>query len=121
MNVDHAPILASARPFSGNVYHGKVEYFEQAVISWENGLGFGHFPQLAVKALNGVDGIDQQTYLLWVLEISAQMGPVVLPGTGNLGVFLVPMFRKNLQRVQGGSLIHRHVYRLKKGGRCYYG
>ena len=56
--MDHAPILASARPFLGNIHHGQVQHFQQAVIRGENGLGLGHFPQLAVKALNSVGGVD---------------------------------------------------------------
>lgn len=90
LRMDHAPILASARPFLGNVHHGQVQHFQQAVICGENGLGLGHFPQLAVKALNGVGGVDQPAYLLKILEVSTQIGPVILQGDGDFGIFLVP-------------------------------
>ena len=40
---------------------------------------------MAVKALNGIGGINQTPNLLGVLEISAEIGPIIPPGTGNLG------------------------------------
>ena len=58
LGVDHAPVPAPARPFLGNVHHGQVEHFEQAIIGGENGFGLGHFPQLPVKALNSIGGVD---------------------------------------------------------------
>ena len=58
LSVDDAPILAPARPFLGDVHHGQIQHLQQAVVCWENRLGLGHLPQLAVKALNGVGGID---------------------------------------------------------------
>ena len=86
LGVDHAPILAPSCPFSGNVHHGQIQHFQQAVIRGENGLGLGHLPQLAVEALNGVGGINQPPYLLGIFEIGTQIRPVVPPGTGNLRV-----------------------------------
>ena len=115
LSVDHAPVLAPARPFLSDVHHGKVQHLEQAVIGGENGLGLGHLPELAVKALNSVSGVDQPAHLLRVLEISTQIGPIAPPGAGDFWVFLVPMFRENLQRVQGGSFVYRRVYRLEVG------
>ena len=115
LSMDHAPILASARPFLCNIHHSQVEHFQQAVIGRKNGLSLGHFPQLAVKALNGVGGVDQPAYLLRILEVSTQIGPVVLPGDGDFGIFLVPMLRENLQCVQSSVFIHRRVYCLEIG------
>ena len=57
--MDDAPVLASACPFSGNVHHSQVQHLQQAVVRGKNRPGLGHLPQLAVKALNGVGGIDQ--------------------------------------------------------------
>ena len=51
LGVDYAPVLAPACPFSGNVRHGQIEHFQQAVIGGENGLGFGHLAQPAVEGL----------------------------------------------------------------------
>ena len=113
LSVDHAPVLTPARPFPGNIHHGQIQHFEQAVIGGENGFGLGHLPQLAVKALNGVGGVDQPAYLLWVLEVSTQIWPVVPPGAGDFGVFLVPVFRENLQRVQGGGFVYCCVTALR--------
>ena len=90
LGVDQAPVLAPARPFFCNVYHGQVQHLQKAVIRRENGLGLGHFPQLAVKALNGVGGIDQLPDLPGKLEVGAQIWPVVPPGEGNLRILLVP-------------------------------
>ena len=110
LGVDDAPILASVCPFSGNVRHGQVEHFQQAVVRWENELGLGHFPQLAIKALDSIGGIDQPPDFLGKFEVGAQIRPVVPSGVGNLGIFLVPARSKDLQRVQGGVFIHCGVY-----------
>ena len=58
MSVDHAPVLSPAGPFFRNVHHGQIEHLEEAVVRREDGLGFGHFSELAVEAPNGVSGID---------------------------------------------------------------
>ena len=98
--MDDAPILAAPSPFPGNIHHGQIQHFQQTVIGGEDGLGLGYLAKLAVKALNGVGGIDQPPDFLKILEISAEIGPVIPPGTGNLGIFLVPAFRKSLQGVR---------------------
>ena len=71
LSVDYTPILAPARPFLGNVHHGQVQHLQQAVVRGKNRLGFGHLPELAIKALNGVGGIDQPPDFLGELEIGA--------------------------------------------------
>ena len=86
--MDHAPALPPAGPLFGNIHHGQIQHFQQAVIGGEYGFGLGHLAQLAVEALNGIGGIDQPPDLLGVLEVGAQVGPVVPPGLGNFGVFL---------------------------------
>ena len=55
--MDQAPILPPSRPLLRDVYHGQIEHLEQAVVHGENGLGFRHLTELAVKALNGVGGV----------------------------------------------------------------
>ena len=57
LGVDYAPILAPSRPFPGNVHHGQIQHFQQAVIGG-NGPGFGHLAQPAVEGRNGVGGAD---------------------------------------------------------------
>ena len=99
LGVDDAPILAPPSPFLGNIHHGQIQHFQQAVIGGEDGLGLGHLAKLAVKALNGVSGIDQPSDFLRIFELSAEIGPVIPPGAGNLGIFFVPVFRKSLQGV----------------------
>ena len=98
--MDQAPVLASASPFPGNVHHGQVQHFQQAVIRGENGLCLGNLAQLAVETLNGVGGIDESADLLWVLEIGAQIVPVIPPGAGDFGVFLVPVLGKGVQCIK---------------------
>ena len=71
--MDQAPVLPPAGPLSGNIHHGQIQHFQQAVISREYGFGLGHLAQLAVEALNGIGGIDQPPDLLGVLEVGAQV------------------------------------------------
>ncbi len=100
LGVDDAPILTPPSSFPGNVHHGQIQYFQQAVIGGEYGLGLGHLAKLAVKAFNSVGGIDQPPNFLRILEISAEIGPVIPSGTGNLGIFLVPVLRKSPRCVE---------------------
>ena len=94
LGVDHAPVLPSASPFLRNIHHGKIQHFQQAVICGEHGFCLGHFPKLTVEALDGIGRIDQAANLLGVLEIGAEMWPVIPPGLRDFGVFLIPMFGK---------------------------
>lgn len=102
-------------PFSDNVHHGQIKHLEETVIYRENGLGLGHFPQLAVEVLNGVGGIDQSPDLLGALEICTQIGPVIPPGTGNLGVFLVLVFSGGIQCIHSSRFDRRSIDRLEVG------
>ena len=111
--VDHAPVLPSASPFLRNIHHGKIQHFQQAVIRGKHGFCLGHLPKLAVKALDGIGCIDQAANLLGVLEIGAEIRPVVPPRLRDSGVFLVPALGKSAQSVQCRGLIHRGVDRLQ--------
>ena len=106
---DLAPVNSAAGPFFRNIPHGQIQHFEQAVIRRENGLGFCHFPELAVESLNIVRGIDQSAKLFRKLEIGAEIGPVPAPGFGDLGVLLVLFFSEILQSIQGALFIHSGV------------
>ena len=86
--MDLGPVLPPARPFGRDIDHRQVQHFQQAVVGRENRPGLGYLSQLAVEALYGVSRVDQLSDLLRKLEIRAQVGPVVPPGLGNLGVFL---------------------------------
>ena len=57
--MDLSPILTVSRPFLGDIYHGQIQHFQETVIGWKYRLGFGDFPELAVKSFNRVRGIDQ--------------------------------------------------------------
>lgn len=113
LSVDFAPILPAPGPIFRNILHGQIQHFEQAVICWENGLGLGDFPELAVKSLNSVCGVNQPTELFRELEISAEIWPVPAPGFRNLGILLVSFFGKIIQGIQGAFFIHRGIHPLQ--------
>lgn len=64
-----SPVLTVSHPFFSDVRHGQVQHFQQAVIVWEDRLGFGDFPQLPVESLNGIGCVNQEPDCLWVLEM----------------------------------------------------
>ena len=113
LGVDHRPILPPACPLFRDVQHGQIQHFEQAVIGGKNGLGFGHFSQLAVEALDGVCSVNQPPEFFRKLEKGTQIGPVFSPGSRNLGVFLVPFFGEAVQRFFCRGFIHRRVHLLQ--------
>ena len=78
--MDQVPVLTPSVPFFRNVHHRQIQHFQQAVVGRKNGFGLGDFPQLAVKALYRVGCIDQATNRFRVLEIGAQIRPVLPPG-----------------------------------------
>jgi len=71
LGVDRAPVLPPACPLLRDVHHGEIEHLEKAVVGGKDGFRFGHFPKLAVEALDGVGGVDQPPQLLRILEIGA--------------------------------------------------
>ena len=109
LSVDQAPVLPSSSPLFGNIHHSQIQHFQQTVISGKDGLSFGYLAQLAVKALNGIGGVDQSAHLLGVLEICAEIGPVGPPGLGDFRVFLVPALPKGVQSIQGCLLVYRRL------------
>ena len=74
-------------PFFRDIHHGQIQHFQQAVVGGEHGFGFCHLAQLAVEALDGIGGVNQPPHLLRVLEIGAQVCPVVPPGWEIFGYF----------------------------------
>ena len=105
LRMNQAPVLPPSGPFLRNIHHGQIQHFQQAVIRRENRFCLGHFPKLPVKALDCIGCIDQAAHLLRVLEISAQVGPILPPGRSDLRVFFVPFLRKGIQSIQRSSLI----------------
>ena len=77
--MDHAPVLPPSRPLFRDVHHRQIQHFQQAVVCGKHRFGLGHLAQMATETLYGVGGIDQPAYLLRVLEICTQIGPVQCP------------------------------------------
>ena len=113
LSVDRAPVLPPARPFLRDVHHGEIEHFEKAVVGGKDGFCFGHFPKLAVEALDGVGGVDQPPHLLRILEIGAEIRPILPPGLRDFGVFLIPAFSEDVQSVQSGLFIYCRIDHLQ--------
>jgi hypothetical protein len=90
--MDGAPILSSAGPLFRDIHHSQIQHFQQAVVGGKYGLRLGDLTQLAIEALYGVGGIDQPPYLLRVLEVGTQIGPVFPPRLRNLWILLIPFF-----------------------------
>lgn len=105
LRMDHAPVLPPASPFLRNIRHGQIWHFQQTGIRREHRFGLGHFPELPVKALDRIGRIDQAAHLLGVLEVGAQVRPILPSGLSNLRIFLVPFLRKSIQSVQSSRLI----------------
>ena len=61
--------IDGVRPFLGDIYHGQIQHFQETVIGWKYRLGFGDFPELAVKSFNRIRGIDQTSDSFRVLKI----------------------------------------------------
>ena len=89
--MDPAPILPPAGPFFRNIHHRQIQHLEQAVISRKDRFCLRHLAELPVEALNGIGGIDEPTHLLRVLEVGAEIRPVVPPGLCNLGMAVISL------------------------------
>lgn len=109
LGVDHTPVLPPAGPLFRDVHHGQVQHFQQAVVGGEHGFGFGHLAQLAVETLNGVGSVNQPPHLLRVLEIGAQVCPVVPLGLGDFRIFSVPVFSESIQGIQCRLLVYGSI------------
>lgn len=64
LRMDAAPVLPSTRPLFRNIHHRQIRHFQQTVICRKDALGFCDLPQLPVKALDRVRGIDQTANFL---------------------------------------------------------
>ena len=94
--VNPAPILPSAGPFFRNVHHRQIQHLEKTVICRKDGFCLRHLAELPVEALDGIGRIDQPPHLFRVLEVGAQIRPVVPPGLCNFRIFAVPFLREGV-------------------------
>ena len=69
LRVNLTPVQPPSRPLFSDVQHGEIEHLEQAIVGWENRLGFSHFSQLPIETLNSVCRINKPPKLLRELEI----------------------------------------------------
>ena len=118
--MDAAPVLPPTRPLFRNIHHRQIQHFQQTVVCRENALGFCNLPQLPVKALDRVRGIDQTADFLRIFEVGAEVRPVFLPrfcdlGIFDLGIFIVPILRKSLQSVQSSLFVHCCIHGFQIG------
>jgi len=74
------PILSAPGPFSRDIHGCEIEHFEQAVITGEHGFAFGYFPELPIKAFDGIRRVDELPDFARVLEIGGQLRPIIAPG-----------------------------------------
>ena len=86
LGVDQAPILSPSGPLFRNVHHGQAQHFQQTVIGGKDRRGLSHLAQLAVETLDGIGSSDQPAHLLGILEISAEIGPIIPPGSGDFRI-----------------------------------
>lgn len=84
LSVNNAPILPPAGPLFRNIHHCQIQHFKQTVIGRKHRFWLSYLPELTVEALNGVSGIDESPDLLRVLEIGAEIRPILTPGLRNL-------------------------------------
>lgn len=111
--MDLSPILTVSRPFLGDIYHGQIQHFQETVIGWKYRLGFGDFPELAVKSFNRVRGIDQTSDSFRILKIRWKICPVIFPWLCNLRVFPAPFFVKAVQFCQCNFFCRSCIYTLQ--------
>lgn len=76
--MDLFPVLTMPCPFLCDVHHRQIQHFQQTVVSRENGFGFCHLAQLAVKAFNGVGRINQASDCFRIFEIGGQSCPIIM-------------------------------------------
>lgn len=81
--MDAAPVLLQTRPLFRNIHHRQIQHFQQTVVCRENALGFCNLPQLPVKALDRVRGIDQTAVFLRIFEVNKTLWMSLIGENGN--------------------------------------
>ena len=85
--MDPAPIHPPAGPFFRTVHHCQMQHFEEAVVRRKDGFCLCHLAKLTFETLYGIGRIDEPTYFLRILEVGAQVRPVIPPGLGDFRIF----------------------------------
>lgn len=117
--MDQVPVLPPPSPLFRNVvYHGQIQHFQQAVIGGKDEFGFCCLARLAVKALNGVGGVDQSAHLLGVLKIGAEIGPVDPSGLGGFRTSLDPALPKGVQSTPRCLFVYSDIDHFQVGHKC---
>ena len=117
--MDQVPVLPPPSPLFRNVvYHGQIQHFQQAVIGGKDEFGFCCLARLAVKALNGVGGVEQSAHLLGVLKIGAEIGPVDPSGLGGFRTSLDPALPKGVQSTPRCLFVYSDIDRFQVGHKC---
>lgn len=62
--MDCAPVLPPPRPFFRYVHHGQIQHFQHALVRGKYRFRLGRLPQLPVKPLDGLCGVDRPAHLL---------------------------------------------------------
>ena len=78
--MDLSAVLPVTGPFFRDIHGCQIQHFQKAVIRRKNRFAFSHFPELTVEAFNGICGVNQASYCLWIFEISGQGCSVIIPG-----------------------------------------
>ena len=76
LRMDYAPVLPPAGPFLRNIHHGQIQHFQQAVIRREDRFCLGHFPELSVKILSCICGVNQCSNRLQIFKIDGKLCPI---------------------------------------------
>lgn len=105
LRVDNPPVPAAASPLLGDIDHRQIQHFQQAVIGRKDRLGFGHFSQLSVEIFDGIGGVNQGSYFLWVLDMGRERCPVCPPGECDFRVFATPFL---IEAVQFDTALSAH-------------
>ena len=113
MGINDAPILTSTGPFCGDIHHCQIQNLQKVVVGGKDSLRLRDFTELTVIVFNGIGRVDKCSDLLWVLEIGAQIGPVIPPGLSCFLVFGLPFFFKAIKLIESGFLINGSVYALE--------
>ena len=95
-----APILSVTGPFFRDIHHSQIQHFQETLIRRKHGFGFCDLPELAVKSLDGIRGIDQAANCFRIFEIGREIRLIVLPGFCDFRIFSAPFLIEAVQLSQ---------------------
>lgn len=96
-------------PFPGNPLGSKVDQFQQGHVPGKGPFVLGHFPDLAVVALNHVGRIDHFSDRIRIPEVGRQFIPATSPRVDHHRIFLAPLLLQVQQVCLGLVFIHRLI------------